>query len=121
MEAWAQRGVGDDMLVGDDKLVRVPARLSWYHSQVFAMNNMFVSLLIYLTVRLYQQKSRRLTLARAGAFAIGRSVGQSCASFLPAVAFFSVLCAQVSIWLMSAWSSRWRVRRRLTCVSQMRW
>lgn len=43
------------------------------HGQVFAMNNMFVSLLIYLTVRWHQQKSRRLTLARTGAFAIGLS------------------------------------------------
>jgi len=42
-----------------------------WRAQVFAMNNMFVSLLIYLTVRLQQQKSQRLTLARAGAFAIG--------------------------------------------------
>jgi len=35
------------------------------------MNNMFVSLLLYLTVRFHQQKRLRLTLARAGAFAIG--------------------------------------------------
>ena len=42
-----------------------------WRAQVFAMNNMFVSLLIYLAVRLQQQKSQRLTLARAGAFAIG--------------------------------------------------
>ena len=68
--------------VGDD----TPA----WHAQVFAMNNMFVSLLIYLTVRLQQQKSRRLTLARAGAFAIG----QSCASFLPLPPLlFCVVCS----------------------------
>ena len=42
-----------------------------WRAQVFAMNNMFVSLLIYLTVRLQQQKSQRPTLARAGAVAIG--------------------------------------------------
>ena len=35
------------------------------------MNNMFVSLLLYLTVRFHQQRRLRLTLARAGAFAIG--------------------------------------------------